>query len=317
MTMPKDSGTIPIMKDSDSLTYNDFEFQLQREYKKGKKKFAGLDLPFESYAKKVFSLVCGRLEQGQIPKSKERILEVLELTACMDLYLTIACENGIPGAWEAFMQYYIPKLRSIAVHQKCPSGSAEELALNTAGDLFQPPPQGGARTRLGTYDGSGSLSAWLAVIVKRRIIDSFREQKTVSTDNGSFELSSNITESYPTGTSPNPAILFISKEAGGIFKEVLQESWIKLTSREALVIILKYRENLPQKEIARLLKVGEPRLSRILKKAVEKIREAVHRGFHQHFPDNKWDTNQLWNALKAAVEDHLATFPTPPDSTID
>jgi hypothetical protein len=50
-----------------------------------------------------------------------------------------------------------------------------------------------------------------------------------------------------------------------------------LTPKERLTLVLKHRDARPQREIARLLAVGEPRVSRLLAAAVARLRDAMAR----------------------------------------
>ena len=52
-------------------------------------------------------------------------------------------------------------------------------------------------------------------------------------------------------------------------------AWQTFTTNEALALFYKHRDGLPQKTIAALLGVGEPRVSRLLSRGIERLVDAV------------------------------------------
>ena len=56
---------------------------------------------------------------------------------------------------------------------------AEAIADDTLSTLATPPPRGGARTRIGTYDGRGALKSWLSTVAWRQLITTWRGRRGV------------------------------------------------------------------------------------------------------------------------------------------
>src|SRR5262245_2298715 len=90
-----------------------------------------------------------------------------------ELALSRACDRGAPEAWEHLVRAYQPRLVAILRARHVAHGSAEEIVAELWGELALPT-GGGARTRIGTFQGVCSLLTWLSVIAIRRHIDRCR-----------------------------------------------------------------------------------------------------------------------------------------------
>ena len=81
--------------------------------------------------------------------------------------------------------------------------------------------------------------------------------------------------------------------------DALTGAWSRLTTRERLALALKYRDGLTQRSVARILGVGEPRVSRLVRRALEKI-EGPLRAAAGTIEDHQW------SGLRDAVQTRLA-----------
>ncbi len=117
----------------------------------------------------------------------------------------------------------------------------------------------------------------------------------------------------PERLAPDPAAAAVEAETGLRFEEAFRGAWSALTEREALVLLFKFRDGLPQTEIARVLGVGEPRVSRMISGASEKIRMAVLRRIGSGAGAEEPDAGPAWEALSRAVAGFLATLPRSSD----
>lgn len=242
---------------------------------RGRRAHRGVDLPLEAFVAPPV---------GSVPR------------AVGDVYLARACDHGIAGAWERLEgQYRKPALRFLR-RRGAAADEAELLLDDLWSTLATPPPRGGARTRIGTYDGRGSLSSWLCTIAWRRLVDGWRARA------GSREVDSDAPA--PAGQQHDPALHASREEAARLIGLGLEDAWAQMTARELQVIVLKYKHRLPQKEIARILRVGPPRVSRVLQSATSRLREAIARRFDRQ---SDWEVGGPgWDALLVTVERMLA-----------
>jgi RNA polymerase sigma factor (sigma-70 family) len=189
-----------------------------------------------------------------------------------DHALAQACDGGLPGAWERLRLCYGKSLRAFLRKRGASAREAEQLVDETWGALAMPPARGGARTRIGTYDGRGTLYSWLATILWRRLADLWRGR-------AGERPASDPAASEPRAGDPLDRVA--DAESRRLLSRALEEAWPRLTTRELQVVVLKYRHGLPQTEIARAMSIGTSRVSRLLEAAAERLRSAVQRSCGQ------------------------------------
>jgi RNA polymerase sigma factor (sigma-70 family) len=262
-----------------------------------------LRMPFERFASRALALTVRRLERVAPSPARADVTDALARAALADVYLAVACEDGVAGAWDRFVAAFAPSIAGMAIRRGASRAQAEEMSHELPGEIFTPPPGGGARTRLGTFDGAGSLTGWLAVIVQRRLTDRRR-----AADRDPAAMDDAAGDSVTGEPSDDPVVRAVGAETGREFAEALDEAWRCVTPREALVVLLRHRDGLPQTEIARLLGIGEPRVSRMLSSAAEKLRSVVVRRV-----GSDPASGHEWAAIERAVADFMATLPRTAD----
>ena len=218
-----------------------------------------------------------------------------------DVYLAIACDVGAPGAWETFEREYLPRLRGLMRHRGGGDAEIDPLLADLPGTLCQPPADGRARTRLGTYDGSASLFSWLAVVALRRLHHARREADP-QVDSAS--------EVAARRTPPSHAV--VGTEMAQRFQHSFAAAWTALTPRERLAVLLHYRDGLSGGEIARTLGVGEPRVSRLLKSGLARLGREVHSRMPETPPGTSTPDQAIWHALAHVLTRHLAMLDAGP-----
>ena len=118
--------------------------------------------------------------------------------------------------------------------------------------------------RIGTYrKDSGNFSAWAWQIAKHRLIDYYREKKTVSIED--FLQHRNMAE------DKRPA-LHSKLEADNVFKLVSG-----LTAEEQELFSLRYISELPYKEISELTKKSEGSLRIMIHRLNNKLKKLLTR----------------------------------------
>jgi RNA polymerase sigma factor (sigma-70 family) len=215
-----------------------------------------------------------------------------------DLFIAVACDAGTPGAWETLASRFFKLLTGLAVKQGLAPDEADELISELPGLLQEPPAGGGASSLIGTYEGAGRLLAFLAVIVVRRAVDRIRRRRPAETPE---ERASLAARTVPD----DPAALAIEGETARAVESALGEGWKRLSGRESLALLYRFRDGLPQKRIAELFQVGEPRLSVILKTALDKVRSAMPEPLRDLCASGTVDPDRLHARLRDVVARRL------------
>jgi RNA polymerase sigma-70 factor len=274
------------------------ELLLRRAFESGAREYGPLPLSLDAFTRRTLDLTRARLVRSGLPCSPERISEVLERAAGADLYLSIACEEGIGGGWEAFTARFLPRVKALALWHGASQSEAEELTRELPGHLAASPRGNAARTRLGTYNGAAPLFDWLAVIVVQRLTDRRRARRRdrLEPAGGNRE---------PASVGGDPADQVLDDETAERLEEALRRAWTQLGPKESAALCLKFKEGLPQKAIATLFGVGEPQVSKILKTAVEKVRAEIERHLRESSLHRAGNPDGLWGALRDALARHL------------
>jgi RNA polymerase sigma factor (sigma-70 family) len=274
---------------------------LRRAFEAGRKEYGLLPLPFETFARRVIQLARRRLAVYRLAETRERMAEYFAAAAGADLFLASACEEGIPAAWDAFVRRFVPRLFGLARRYGASRSEAEEIARSIPGDVASAPAKGGARTSIGTFDGTGSLFAWLAVQVARRLAARARSRRPISLGGD------------PPSAGTDPAEICLDAEAESLVGEAVRSAWKDLEEREARALVLRFRDGLTLKEIAPLLGVSFSQVSRILAGAARKIRSSLERRLPEASPAGSAEGERRWNSLREALGRHLQV-PSPPDN---
>jgi len=106
-----------------------------------------------------------------------------------------------------------------------------------------------------------------------------------------------------------------AEEARGRFESALGRAWESLTPLQQFALTLKYRDGRRQREIAELLGVGEPRVSRLVSRGVDRLRQAIRGEFHAESDD---DLQDMWDAMRVGTGSRfLGLEPCAPGATTE
>ncbi len=280
------------------------ELLLRHAHAAGLARAGGLALSFGEFARIVDARVHDRLVALDLEPTTERMAAAVKRLCLEDLVLAIACDRGEPGAWTVLRDEYMPRLVGLATKQGKARADAEDLAESLLADLALPPPRRpAAATLLGTFQGWGSLFGWLATILVRRIAAGARRKspERLSPDHAAHRAAQHGDPTLPSDEADVVAVV----------SAALRDGLARCTPRERLVLVLKHRDDLPHRDIAATLGVGVPRVSQVLHRAHQRLRDvAVPR-----LPDGL--EQRTWAVAVATAARALATLPTVAPPTIE
>jgi RNA polymerase sigma factor (sigma-70 family) len=241
--------------------------RLKQGFHAGILKFGDLDLPLSHYS----SAVRDRIQQLR-DRDGPVLWEKLQLA---DLYLVIACEVQLDRALEKLLHVYTQPLLRLLRHQGASHQEALDGIQEMPSMLFTRAHRTTARSRLAGYSGRASLQRWLGVLVLNALADRRRQRQRGT------EVIRQAGAHAAQKTVASPFTAVASQETSQQIDRSLLAAWGQLTSRERLCLLYKFRDELSQRVIARLLRVGEPRVSRILKSGLDKLRAAIRQDLGQ------------------------------------
>ena len=244
---------------------------LRRAYRNGAKEYGSLPFSFETFGRHVTGRIRDRLLRAGAPDDDERVGALLARVNGADLYLAVACDHRLEEAWRVFGARLVPRLRGLLLKKRVPKHEIDDVLASLPGELVAAPPGSNCTTRIGTYDGLGSLFYWLVTFVFRRLGERARVVRRVAS------LESLIKErtAATTTDSDDPAHLASVRELCQRLSEAVTAAWERLSPRHVLVLRFKFLSSRTQKEAARVLGISEAMVSTLLHQGLERTRAAV------------------------------------------
>ena len=259
--------------------------RLRAGFEAGRRKYGALELPFATYAGDVINAVRARRRSMGLPVEPSDLDAALSKRALDDLYLARACEHGCEQAWAVLATTFRSRLIGLAVRRGARGDQSESLGDELFSQLALPPAKSAGRTRIGSFDGSGSLWGWLAASLARRLHDAHRRARPARS----------LEEAAPAPARPLVAAL--DEETAESVQAALRSAWTLLEPRERVALLLKHEHGWRQRQIAQRLGVGEHQVSRWCSRAVSKLRGALQGAAL---------TEAGWEALRHEMRRHLA-----------
>ncbi len=258
-------------------------------WRRARRAHRNLTLTLEGFTDDVLGLLHrSRLRLG-LPLEEDALREDATALHYEDLYLARLCEQGNEPAWQLLVERYAPDLRAV-LRRNWDAAEAETVAAEVLSSVSLAPADGRSRTRLGTYDGTGPLWAWLATIGFRTARHRWRRRREVPIESANEQVAPPAAPSEPELTDQVDR-----------FVDALRETWRRLEPRERLVLGWKHGDGLPQKAIARLLGTSEPTVSRLVARAIAKLQGALSRLSEEGLPSDP----ALWTRLERALTSFL------------
>lgn len=194
-----------------------------------------------------------------------------------DLALARNCLEQQEAAWEELSNLYRAPLASLLLGRGASSGEAEDLIAELWLDLG-----GFGRSReplLARFSGTGSLKSWLSTVAIQRFC-SLRRKKRLVVDLGREESFRQLLER--TAAAPEGGQ---EEEMAERMRTSLAAAWKKCPATPRVMLQLLHIESVTQREIARLWRWHESKVSRSLDAAARQIQKDTLREIAALDPD--------------------------------
>jgi RNA polymerase sigma-70 factor len=219
---------------------------------------------------------CGEAKfRGKQPTAEELKTYVGALRL-EDLGLACACADGVPEAWEHFVDIYRGYLRACAaamLQRSASAPEAQELADSLFAELY-----GLSAEKRGSllryFHGRSSLKTWLRAVLAQRHVDRIRAGRKFEElededgrDNAKLPAAARVLQV----ADPHRAKYLLK------FSNALQTALENLDARNVALLRMYYGEQKKLAEIGRGLGEHESSVSRHLEKVRQEVRRAVER----------------------------------------
>jgi RNA polymerase sigma-70 factor len=240
-----------------------FDIYAERVYQSGRYFHGDLQIISREFKAHLWAIIEKYLEENASDKNVIRIFNSLHGN---DLYLAFACAKHSPQAWDRFTNRYRRYIYNLASLVSPVKSMASELAENIFADLFLPDCSG--RSRIASYDGRSSLETWLRVIICNRAINE-RARKS----NNMAQLD-DLCEKADEEAVRGIEMALRSSRYQSLIRDSLEHACGELTSRERLLLLLRYENGLRLGQIGRLFGIHQASITRQLGRVQAKIRQS-------------------------------------------
>jgi RNA polymerase sigma-70 factor (ECF subfamily) len=228
-----------------------------------------------------------------------------------DLYLAVACARGDRIAWELFADEYYASITRLAASACRSLDAGEDLAqelvtgllgqgVGAAAGRGESPTGADPNARrsggkLQSYNGRGSLAAWLRAAIAHAAIDRFRRgQKQVSLD---ALLEDGRLPEADCNPGAGDADAGLDLRWGPVIASALDDEISRLPARDRLLLKLHHLQGVPLKRIGLQFGVHESTASRWLEKIRQGLRSRLERRLRKSHRLLPRDLRFLWNMI--------------------
>ncbi len=231
-----------------------------------------LALPLASFTRRLeraFAAFRHRSEQQGQECRWERFLEDLH---ALDWFLACACLEGLSGAWETLFSsranrtdtLLVDALRMRAVRLFPRDEERQEEAVAEFWGYLLAGEREGSVPILGRYDGQRPLVPWLIRVFQNRHLSELRRHK------GEVQLADEEVGERELALPESADARWHEQ-----FREAAREWFSELSEQEVLLLGLRLRYRLSQREVARLLGIHEGNVTRKIDALSRKCHEQI------------------------------------------
>jgi RNA polymerase sigma-70 factor len=223
-----------------------------------------LQLTLDAYVKHILSVIEKHLG---VTQGWGEVFKFFQGLYTDDLYVAIACAQPSESAWSYFVTNYGRHMYETARAHLPSQDAAKEVVDFVLADLSLPDRSG--RSRIASYDGRSPLAGWIRVVIVHQA------SKERNHRSNSFES----IECVPEMADQSAAQRIEAEVRGHRYHSMVCDSMDKasrsLSDRERLILLLRYDEELQAAEIARILRVSRPTITRSLQAIHKKLRDEI------------------------------------------
>jgi RNA polymerase sigma factor (sigma-70 family) len=263
----------------------------------------GIALPLAAFSRRLesaFEHAGDRAaRQGQEPPSWARFVENLH---ALDWFLACACVEGLPAAWEALFvaragrtdALLVDALRARAVRLFPRDPERQEEAVTGFWGYLLAGEREGSVPILARYDGQRPLVPWLITVFQNKELSEMRRHR---------------------GEAPLPdeavgnADLYVPEDSDARwheqFREAAREWFAGLNDQEVLLLGLRLRYKVSQREVARLLGIHEGNVTR----RIDAVSQKCHEQIGASLRDLGWTGDDLYGFIRKEMYSVLLDEP--------
>lgn len=204
-----------------------------------------------------------------------------------DLWLCCACAQRALGAVALFDEQRLAPALGVMKKEDRP-----ELRQRVLEKLFV-----GERGRILDYSGTGPLSGWLRVVVRRESLDAFRGVAREVSDGGGESF-----KSAAAALSRGLEADVVRREARQRFQRALRKAMAELPRRQRDLLWRHYFEQVPHAELGRELGAPRSTVAHWISRAREALLEGTRAALKEEEGLNTGEVNSLISELRSGFD---------------
>lgn len=254
---------------------------MRRAYQQGIEDHGEIGVTYQSLESRFLSII----SKSNQPDGKGLSgIVLLKRLFTSDLYLATGCLSESSAAWRRFDVLYHRRAFNIAFNILRSGDIARDLADELPALLLLP--TGNGQSRLSSYEGRGSLSSWLAIVIRNAAVKMSNRKSNVV---GDLDAASGLAD-----PRIDPEQRLQVEQLSALVTEAFKEASRVLTNHERVVLTLRYVHEVSFTQIAR---ANRMRPSSITRK-IERIHTKLRKGMVAHLSERGLD--------QAEIEAHLS-----------
>jgi RNA polymerase sigma-70 factor len=226
--------------------------------------YGNLGLGLAVYTKRLNEILRKYLS---VPFTPFEVITFFKATHTDDLYLTTACAEGDESAWQQFDKYFRHYILQLAKQEFQNPLAAQELTDSVVADMFFSDKQD--RPRIASYQGQATLCRWLRMVVSHQAADE-RKRKY-----NHFETLDVVEQAADDSYLEKLESQLRTRTYQPFITAAFRMASQSLSLRERMILLMKYDELVPSKQIAKILDVHPSRVTQILEKIRHKLKREV------------------------------------------
>jgi RNA polymerase sigma-70 factor len=239
-----------------------FDQLLDEAFSIGRLQYGDIGLSGDSFVAYVWSIVFKHLGEGP---SEDSVIDFVKRLHLRDLYLVCGCVRESQKAWLAMDICYRKFVTDLVRFSYRNGADAEEVADCIVVSLYMPDRSG--HHRIASYDGRSSLATWLRVIVANRAIN--------DSHNGRISYTGTIPDIPDRLALLGIELTLRERRYRRVLRDSLTCAFSEITTRERLMLLWRYEEEMQLGEIAKLLGIHQSNVTRQLNRLTARLRSTV------------------------------------------
>jgi RNA polymerase sigma factor (sigma-70 family) len=259
-------------------------------------------LPLSAFSRRLeqgFERYRAKVTPDREPPTWERFIENLH---ALDWFLAGACLEGLQSAWEALFvarasrtdALLVDALRGRAVRLFPRDPERQEEAVTDFWGYLLAGEREGSVPILARYDGQRPLVPWLLTVFQNKELSQMRRQKG---------------ETALPDEDVGNADLYLPEDSDARwheqFREAARDWFAELNDQEVLLLGLRLRYKLSQREVARLLGIHEGNVTR----RIDAISQHCHKRIGEALRELGWTGEDLYGFIRKEMYSVLLEEP--------